>query len=126
MSALRPDDAARRLRFLYLGPPNMRWPAATFPAYGLFGAMTCTGVVWSFLTMPNLGVWLLLELPVVIGGSALFVRWLFRRIGADTPLLYQLATLRAEITAPRPPKDTPVAATTIPASLFTDHRKAHR
>jgi hypothetical protein len=126
MPIVRSDDAARRLRFIYLGPPSMRWPAASFPAYGLFLALAGTGVVTTFLTMPNLGVWLLFELPAVLLGSALLVRWVFRRVDADTPLMYQLSTLRAEITAPRPPKPARVHATAIPAHLFTDHRESNR
>lgn len=126
MPILRSDDAARRLRAIYLGPVNVRLPAASYPAYGLFLALAITGVVVSFATMPNLGVWLFLELPAVIGGTTLFVRWVFRRIDADTPLLYQLTTLRAEITAPRQPKPAPARITAVPAHLFTDHRESHR
>lgn len=123
MAIVSSDDAARRLRFVYLGPPSYRWPAATLPAYGLFFGTALAGLVLTFLTKATIGAWLLLEVPPVLLGALLLTKWVFRTIDADTPLAYQLKTIRAEVRTPRPPRPARARATAIPAALFTDHRE---
>jgi len=121
---VKTDDAARGLKFVYLGPQNMRWPAATLPAYGTFFLLALAGVVVTFLTRPTTGVWVLLELPAVLGGSLLLTRFLFKHIEGDRSVSYQLRTIRAELNAPRPQTSRGTLTTAIPADLFTDHREA--
>jgi len=124
VALVKTDDAARGLKFVYLGPQNMRWPAATLPAYGTFFLLALTGIVATFLTRPTTGAWVLLELPAVLGVSLLLTRFLFRRIEGDRSVSYQLRTIRAELAAPRPQARTTTTRTTVPAHLFTDHRES--
>lgn len=125
MGLVKTDDAARGLKFVYLGPQNMRWPAASLPAYGTFALLAGIGTVVSFLTRPTTGFWLLIEWPLVLGIALLITRAIFRHIEGDRSVGYQLRTLRAELTAPRPPQSAPTRLRTeTPASLFTDHRES--
>lgn len=123
MPVVSTDDAARGLKFLYLGPPGKRWPAATIPAYATFFLMALTGIVVGFLTRPNFGVWFLIETPLSIGLSLLVTRFAFKYIDGDVTVRYQINTFKAEIRAPRPEARRQTYVTTIPASLFHDHRE---
>lgn len=119
MPVVKTDDAPRLLRFLYLGPQNSRWPAATIPAYATFLLLTLTLIGVGFATRPNLGVWLFLEAPAAAIGSLLITRLIFRHVDAERGLSYQRRTVLAELRAPRPQRR---AATThessIPLDLF--------
>lgn len=124
MGVVKTDDAARLLRFVYLGPASYRWPAASIPAYGTFFLLSLTLIGVTFWTRPNLGVWLLMELPIAIGGSLLVTRLIFRYIDAERGMDYQRRTLAAELTAPRPHRGGATTySTSIPRELFTDHRE---
>lgn len=125
MGVVKTDDAARRLRFLYLGPQNSRWPAATIPAYATFFLLSLTLIGVTFWTRPNLGAWLFFEVPAAVLGSLLAVRFLFGFIDTDRGVDYQRRTLAAELTAPRPQRRASTTYTTsIPSGLFTDHRES--
>lgn len=122
MPLLKTDDAARGLWSPYLGPPSMRWPTASYPAYGTFFGLALVSAGVTFANRPTIGFWIIVELPLVLLGSLLVTRFIFKRIKGDVTLNYQIRTLRAELGAPRPQTRTHARTRTIPASTFTDHR----
>lgn len=121
MPTVKTDDAARRLRFIYLGPQSFRWPAASIPAYFTFAGLAAAALVAAWVTRPNLGVFLLFEIPGAIGGSILVTRSVFRHVNADMPLSYQLRTFVAELSGPRPERGT-TTTTAIDSRVFTDFK----
>lgn len=123
MATVSTDDAPRLLRFVYLGPQSMRWPAASIPAYGTFFALACTGIGVSFWTRPNLLIWLFMEVPASVVFALLATRTIFRFVDAERGLSYQRRTLMAELRAPRPTGQPTTFVTTIPDRLFFDHRE---
>ena len=99
------DDAPRHLAWLYMGPAGKRWPAAPPAAYAMFIGLSLLSwaVVCHTVTPAGLRI---------VGGAgaalvAFLVTWrVFRFIDSgDRTVAYFKTALRAELTAPRPPKD---------------------
>lgn len=117
---MRTDDAARRLEFPILGPPNLRLPVTT--TLPVWGGWVCT---WFFLGLaawaltPSLGWFLLLGIIPTGWLAARIMARLRPHINRVTPIRYWTHTARHEVTTPRVPTRTTWHTTTVPREIFT-------
>ena len=99
------DDAPRHLTWHYMGPAGKRWPAASPAAYATFIALVLLSWTVVYHTVTPAGLRLIGGLTAVI--VSFVVTWrVFRFIdNGDRTISYFKTAIRAELTAPRPPKD---------------------
>lgn len=113
MPKVSTDDAARRLRIIYLGPVDfpLPWPVS-FPTLGAWVAVTGVVALLSVALNPaGTRLWMLGVLAAPLVG-VLATRKLMRRVDHDQPLRFWAWVLRAEIDGPRPVDNTPTTHVT--------------
>lgn len=130
MPVVRTDDAARSLKFKWLGPKGHRWPDAYVGELISFAVITILiwGTSWVFMVLPNplnwarnlswLALAMFVWFPVWV-----IVRKTYKRINPERTVSYYVQTLRSDLHAPRPPSKTRTVETVIAPSLFLDHRE---
>lgn len=105
MPVVRTDDAAKRLRYIYLGPSNWRLPVdVRFPSLGMFLVLCIFGWLLSFSLTPTFR----LALVFCVGATiiaGLVTKKVMKHVDHDRPIRYWLAVIRSELSTPRPPAD---------------------
>ena len=118
MPVLRTDDAAARLRNVWLGGKGFEFPfAARYTAWGV-AAVLFVGFAVATGTLLPTRWFFLLGLPLSLAGAIGITRTAMRHVTPDRTVSSHLRVLRAELVAPRPRDDTHEFVVAISPTVF--------
>lgn len=104
MPIVGPDDPARDLRWIWLGPKSVRLPAAPVSAYGVFFTLWIGVSLVAFVSVANPKQWLIATLIAAIP-ALLLTKWIHKHVDSVRTLRYYRDMVRVDARSPRPPVD---------------------